>query len=67
MKLKVERRFRDKNTGDLYEVNSVIEVTQARGEELLADERNLVTQIKEPAKANKPKATPKTKNKKSGK
>ena len=61
MKLKVEKKFRDKITGELHNVNDEIEVAEARGKELLADSRNLVTQVKEAAK--KPKATTKAKGK----
>lgn len=52
MKLKVEKRFRDKLTGALHIVDDIIEVSDKRGEELLADERNFVTKFVEdkPAK-----------------
>ena len=63
MKLKVEKKFRDKITGELHNVNDEFEVAEARGKELLADTRNLVTQVKEAVK--KPKATARTKSKKS--
>ena len=46
MKLKVLRRFRDKNTKELYEVGSVIEVEDERGEELLSHEAKLVSEVK---------------------
>lgn len=59
MKLKVEKQFRDKITGELHKVNDVFEVDDARGAELLGDNRNLVTQIKEAA--SKPKAKAKSK------
>ena len=68
MKLKVERQFKDKNTDEMHKVDDVFEVDDKRGKELLSDNRNLVTLIKEDAeKAEKPKATSKAKSKKSDK
>lgn len=55
MKLKIERQFKDKYTGQLYRVDDVIEVDDARGAELAADDRGLVTVIKE---TEKPADTP---------
>lgn len=46
MKLKVEKVFTDKITGELYQVGQEIEVASERGKELLADERKLVSEIK---------------------
>lgn len=63
MKLKVEKQFRDKITGKLHEINSVFEVDDERGRELLGDDRNLVTQIKETAAKPKAKAKATTKAK----
>lgn len=42
MKLNVEKKFYDK-FGELHNVGDVITVDKARGEELLADTRKLVT------------------------
>lgn len=43
MKLNIEKEFVDKNTGELHKIGDVIEVEKARGEELLADDRKLVS------------------------
>lgn len=71
MKLKVERRFRDKITGVLHNVGDTFEASDKRAAELLDDKRNLVVQIKEDKKpasqeepkkeASKAKTTTKTK------
>lgn len=47
MKLKVKVKFCDKYTNENYNVNQVITVEKARGEELLADPRHLVELVKE--------------------
>lgn len=62
MKLKIEKAFKDKFTGEMYKVGSEVEFEDERGKHLLADSRELVTQIKETA----PKKTSKkpTKSKK---
>lgn len=68
MKLKVEKKFKDKITDELHQVDDVFEVDEERGKELLSDSRNLVTQVKEEVKKDeKPKTTSKAKSKKSGK
>lgn len=36
MKVKVTKRFRDKHTGSLHEVNEIIEVSNGRYEEITA-------------------------------
>lgn len=46
MKLKVLKKFRDKNTKELYKAGSVIEVDDERGEELLSHEAKLVEEVK---------------------
>lgn len=43
MKLNIEKEFVDKISGELHKVGDVIEVEKARGEELLADDRKLVS------------------------
>ena len=53
MKLKIEIAFRDKNTGDFYEKDSIVEFEDSRAEELLADKRNLVAKVKETAPKSK--------------
>ena len=47
MKLKIERVFTDKNTGETYAKGDVVEFEEARGKELLADQRKLVSEVKE--------------------
>ena len=63
MKLYVEIEFQDKYTGEMYPEGSTIEVSDSRGEEILADERGLVTKIIDEA----PKAEKKQPKKKAGK
>lgn len=57
MKLNIEKEFVDKISGELHKVGDIIKVEQARGEELLADTRNLVSiceeKVEEPPKAKK--------------
>lgn len=43
MKLLIKRSFRDKNTKELYKEGSVVEFEDDRGEEILADERELAS------------------------
>lgn len=59
MKLKINVPFTDKFTGEDYEVGNIIEVKEARGNELLADPRNLVESIDTPKTTQKKKATKK--------
>jgi hypothetical protein len=66
MILKVEKKFRDKITNEIRKVDDVFEVADDRGAELLADKRNLVTQVNDTTQENKPRKTSKTR-KKSGK
>lgn len=47
MKLKVLRAFRDKTNGEMKEVDEVIEVSEERGQELLAHPLKLVSEVKE--------------------
>lgn len=58
--LRVEKVFKDKITGELYQVGQIIEVSEDRAKELLADGRGLVSEVK-------PKSTPKSTAKKSTK
>lgn len=46
MELKIEQNFTDKYTNENYKIGDVITVEKARGEELLADTRNLVSLVK---------------------
>lgn len=47
MKLKVEVEFVDRITKELHKIGDIIEVDKARGEELLADSRKLVSLIED--------------------
>lgn len=49
MKLKIEKAFKDKFTGEKYKVGSEVEFEDERGKQLLSDSRELVTQIKNTA------------------
>lgn len=62
--LKVEKVFKDKITGELYQVGQIIEVSEDRAKELLADDRGLVSEVKQ---KSAPKSTTKTTAKKSTK
>lgn len=53
MKLRINIDFTDKYTGAAYKIGDEVTFEKARGEELLADKRELVTLIEE--------ATPKKK------
>ena len=68
MKVRVERTFIDKYTRDRREAGSIVEVTDERAAELLADPRNVVSkveEVEEPKKpAEKPKKAPKKTTKK---
>lgn len=46
MKLKIEKVFKDKNTGERYDIGKVIEFEEDRAKELLSDERHLVSEVK---------------------
>jgi hypothetical protein len=49
MKLKINIEFRDKFTGELYKKDSIVEFSEDRAKELLADKRKLVSKVKEEA------------------
>lgn len=57
MKLKIEKEFKDKFTGEKYLAGSEVDFEDARAKELLSDTRELVTKVKEetkkPAKKSK--------------
>ena len=46
MKLLIKREFRDKITGELYKEGSVVEFSDERGKEILADPRSLASESK---------------------
>ena len=54
MKLRIEKEFRDKFTGEKYNAGDAVEFEDSRAEELLADQRNLVSEIKEKTTPKKP-------------
>lgn len=54
MQLKIKKVFKDKFTNVLYKVGDVVEFEQARAEELLADNRNLVEAVEEEKAEKKP-------------
>lgn len=47
MKLKIEKEFKDKFTGEKYKVGSEVEFEDERAKELLSDARGLVSEVKE--------------------
>lgn len=48
-KLKVERQFRDKNTGKLQKVGKTIVVSEDRGKELLSHPQGIVSLVEQVA------------------
>ena len=48
MKLRVRAEFVDKVTGETYRIGDVIEVTDKRGTEILANPLNLAKALEEP-------------------
>lgn len=50
MKLRIEKEFVDKDTNELYKVGDIKEFKEARAKELLADNRSLVSKVKEEVK-----------------
>lgn len=67
MKLKILKKFSDKNTGELYTPGSIIEVANKRGEELLAHPLELVEKIEEPKDETTVNDAPKVKRTKKSK
>lgn len=55
MKLKVLKCFVDKVNGKSYNINDVIEVTDARGKEILSHPLELVEVVESEEKSNKKK------------
>ena len=66
MRLKIERVFKDKFTGEAYSPGDVREFEDDRAKELLSDSRKLVTLIKETTEET-PEEAPKKSIKKSKK
>lgn len=54
MKVKINKDFKDKYTGERYTAGDVKEFDDDRAAELLADPRALVSEVKEAKKAKKP-------------
>lgn len=68
-KLKAKQSFVDKYTEQVYKVDEMIEATEERGKELLADPRELVElveEIKEEPEEEKPAKKTTTRKKKTG-
>lgn len=59
MKLRIEKEFIDKFTGEKYETGKEVEFKEDRGNELLSDSRGLVTKVKEDIKKEVKKPTSK--------
>lgn len=57
MKVRIERTFVDKYTQERREAGSIVEFDDDRAAELLADPRNVVSEVKE-EKGQEPKKTP---------
>ncbi len=49
MKLRVCKQFKDKNTGMTYTIGRIIEVSDKRGAEILANPQKLAEMIEDPA------------------
>lgn len=47
MKLKINKEFKDKFTGEKYKAGSEVEFKDERAKELLSDTRELVSEVKE--------------------
>lgn len=47
MKVRIERTFIDKHTGERREAGSIVEFDDERAAELLADPRQVVSEVKE--------------------
>ncbi len=47
MKLKINKEFKDKFTGEKYKAGSEVEFKDDRAKELLSDTRDLVSEVKE--------------------
>lgn len=67
MKLKINIEFKDKYNGKKYAEGEVAEFEDERAKELLADKRNLVSEVKEEAPKSEDKTKTEAKPKKSKK
>ena len=67
MKLKIERKFVDKNTKAIYAAGDVIEFTDDRAAEILADGRKLASVAEDDTKATEEKPAKKRAAKKPAK
>lgn len=67
MKLKINIEFKDKYNGKKYAEGEVVEFEDERAKELLADKRNLVSEVKEEAPKSEDKTKTEAKPKKSKK
>lgn len=47
MKLKIEKEFKDKYTGKKYKAGDTVDFKEERANELLSDDRGLVSEVKE--------------------
>ena len=56
MKVRIEKTFTDKYTGEKREAGSIVDFKDERAAELLADPRQVVSEVKE--KGQEPKKTP---------
>lgn len=56
MKVRIEKTFTDKYTGEKREAGSIVDFEDERAAELLADPRQVVSEVKE--KGQEPKKTP---------
>ena len=56
MKVRIEKTFTDKYTGEKREAGSIVDFDDERAAELLADPRQVVSEVKE--KGHEPKKTP---------
>ena len=67
MKLKINIEFKDKYNGKKYAEGEVVDFEDERAKELLADKRNLVSEVKEEAPKSEDKTKTEAKPKKSKK
>lgn len=51
MKVKVLKKFRDKNSGEYHKVGKILWISKARYEEICKVDKTLVEEVKDTAKA----------------
>lgn len=61
MKLKINKEFKDKFTGEKYKAGSEVEFKDDRAKELLSDKRDLVSEVKETSEETTKKPAKKSK------